>query len=185
MVSPLSNEMLRLCSRGVTSSTVIVWASLLLLSVAAAARTLPAGTPASRSLYEARLGSTCPQKHLELLASADRLEGTDGFRDILAPHERALVDRLAGIHGRNAGSRFCRHVEGDVASCEAIVALNAIRKAGLVDRYVRRLCVSFKRCESLGMCETDPQGKGTLIHFSNDGREFGLPPLPPALSSAH
>ncbi len=123
----------------------------------------PEGIATTGRQYDAALKSICPRKHLDLLSSSARLEGTDRFRDSLSRRERRLVDELAGIHRANSRPEACADTDG--TSCDAIVSLNAIRKAKLLDRYVRRLCVSFKGCKALADCASDPHTRGTLIPF--------------------
>lgn len=162
--------------RGRVDFVVCLAAAALLFSVAKAAAkptaAMPAGIATTGRQYDAALKSICPQKRLDLLSSSARLEGTDSFRDTLSVSERRLVDELAGIHRANSRPEAC--AERDGTSCDAIVSLNAIRKAKLLDRYVRRLCVSFKGCKEPANCASDPHARGTLIPYEEgywDDRE--------------
>jgi hypothetical protein len=65
---------------------------------------------------------------------ADRLARLDGFRERLAPADRARLD-AALPRDADGGIAACDDIQRSRASCEAAAYLPALRKAGLMPRF--------------------------------------------------
>ena len=136
--------------------------------------------------YLSKLETICPKKKLQLLSPSDLLDAGDSFRDSLPQHRRRAVISSIGWDLRH-GARRCRHIIAG-ATCDASANVEGFYKTGLLDRFVGRICVSYKGCSSQSECETDPHAKGSLIDYPTGGTEtvtyrgqrpVQIPPLPP------
>ena len=134
--------------------------------------------------YLAGIGKVCPTKRLDLLSPSALLDSVENFRDELRPALRRKMKKIVGWDYKIGVPIRCRNLIGG-ASCPAEANLEGIYKIGLMSRFVRRICVSYKGCAGQSDCKTDPHAKGTLITYENGG-EIQLPghpatPWPPAL----
>ena len=96
----------------------------------------------------------CPSKHLDLLSPDDMYSATEVFRSSLSHRQRRLVDAGAGYDRELGGPVACRGMQG--LNCDANHYLDGIRKAGLMSRFVSRLCASYVVCVSQSNCTGSP-----------------------------
>ncbi len=110
--------------------------------------------------YISEIGRICPLKHLEFVSHDDMYEATNLFRKSLPQESRRRLDAAAGYNPKTYETRGCHELMG--VSCEDHKMLEGIYKAGLMPRFVQRLCASFVRCLSRANCSTDAKAKGGL-----------------------
>ncbi len=138
--------------------------------------------------YTSELKRVCPSKHLEHVSHYDMDEAASTFRMSLRPALRSRVDRAAGYDPRSDETRGCHNIVG--VTCEDFHMLEGFHRAGLMYRFVARLCASYVGCVDDANCTTDPDANGSLMSeftlAKPKGESWltpswppGVPPLPP------
>ncbi|KAB7769726.1 hypothetical protein [Xanthomonas maliensis] len=87
---------------------------------------------------QAEQGRQCPSMAIDRLAPADLLDAEERFRDALSAAERQRLDRQ--LPQDRDGPARCAQRNG--ASCPGEAYLEEIAGAGLMPRFVARLCAA-------------------------------------------
>lgn len=98
--------------------------------------------------WEHGLHRACPNRHADWIADGSYTELIDAFARTLAARTRAQVAKTAN------SQRLCAK-EQIGFSCEMATALNAYRRLGLMDRFVKFNCRTVK-CEERSICSRFP-----------------------------
>jgi hypothetical protein len=111
--------------------------------------------------FVGELNRACGPKRLDFLSPADMEYVTSNYRSSLAPSLRKKVEAGAAFDRKSGRPSACRDLDG--LTCDATEYLKGIGRAGLMHRFVRRLCESYEYCLSVVNCTSSPKAKGTLM----------------------
>ncbi len=81
--------------------------------------------------------ATCPSVHVAHLTPSGLLDIEDMFREKLSPPRRRRLDAVLP-RAADGGTVACENRDG--ASCEVAANLRGLRRAGLMQAFVRRVC---------------------------------------------
>ncbi len=83
--------------------------------------------------------AACAASDIVHIAPGDALQLLDDFRSHLIPADRARLDR-ALPRATNGGIAACDSTKGSRASCEAAAYMPALRRTGLMPRFLATIC---------------------------------------------